>query len=285
VLPGILVEGVSLLAAKPKIGKSWLLLHAGYAVATGGFTLGELHCAEGDVLYCALEDNFRRIKSRITKMFGPDAKGTARMTVLCEMKKLAEGGLDQIREWIGKAASPRLIVIDTLSMVRVSMKKNDTQFQADYDAVKDLRTLAAEHHVAIVLVHHLRKADSDDPFDTVNASLGLTAAVDSILIIKRDSNGNHTLHGRGRDLVELEKAILFDKDNCTWTITGEAADVAGSANRNAIKAALMENQTEMTIRDIADATGLRAVNLRLLLSRMAAAGQIGRAKRGKYIGL
>ena len=55
--------------------------------------------------------------------------------------------------------------------------------QRDYDAVKDLRTLAAEHHVAIVLVHHLRKAEADDPFDTVNATLGLTAAVDSVLIM------------------------------------------------------------------------------------------------------
>ncbi len=51
VVPGIIVEGLTLLAAKPKMGKSWMMLHAAIAVARGGFTLGDIHCAEGDVLY------------------------------------------------------------------------------------------------------------------------------------------------------------------------------------------------------------------------------------------
>src|SRR5258708_5622000 len=70
IVPGIFVEGLPLFAGKPKIGKSWMLLHAGVAVARGGFTLGELKCIEGDVLYCALEDNERRLQSRMTKLFG-----------------------------------------------------------------------------------------------------------------------------------------------------------------------------------------------------------------------
>src|SRR5262249_19836819 len=64
VVPGIFVEGLTLLAGKPKIGKSWLVLHAALAVARGGFTLGELHCKQGDVLYLALEDSERRLRSR-----------------------------------------------------------------------------------------------------------------------------------------------------------------------------------------------------------------------------
>ena len=137
--------------------------------------------------------------------------------------------------------------------------------------------------IARTSIQHLRKAESDDPFDTVNATLGLTAAVDSVLIIKRDATGNHTLHGRGRDLVELEKAILFNKDNCTWTIIGDAVEVSRSNERNIIVATLRENQAEMSAHEIAAATGLKATKLRLTLSRMAAAGQIERASRGKYV--
>ena len=48
VVPDILVEGLTLLAGKPKVGKSWLLLHTAIAVARGGFTLGDLHCIEGE---------------------------------------------------------------------------------------------------------------------------------------------------------------------------------------------------------------------------------------------
>ena len=64
VVPGYIVEGLTLLAGKPKIGKSWLLLHAAIAVARGEFALGNVHCIEGDVLYCALEDGPRRLQSR-----------------------------------------------------------------------------------------------------------------------------------------------------------------------------------------------------------------------------
>ena len=65
----VIVEGLTLFAGKPKIGKSWLMLHAAFAVATGGFTLGEIHCPAGDVLYCAMEDSLRRLQSRLKKLF------------------------------------------------------------------------------------------------------------------------------------------------------------------------------------------------------------------------
>jgi predicted ATP-dependent serine protease len=65
VVPGYIVEGLTLFAGKPKIGKSWLLLHAAWAVADGNYTLGNVHCEQGDVLYCALEDNRRRLSPDI----------------------------------------------------------------------------------------------------------------------------------------------------------------------------------------------------------------------------
>ena len=51
-VPGYIVEGLTLLAGKPKIGKSWMMLHVGIAVACGSFTLEDVHCVKGDVLYC-----------------------------------------------------------------------------------------------------------------------------------------------------------------------------------------------------------------------------------------
>src|SRR5262245_14021956 len=99
VVPGIIVEGLTLLAAKPKIGKSWMMLHAATAVARGGFTLGDIHCVEGDVLYCALEDNLRRLQSRMTKLFGTQ-DWPERLFFRCEMPRLADGGLQVIKDWI-----------------------------------------------------------------------------------------------------------------------------------------------------------------------------------------
>src|SRR4051794_27852709 len=94
--------------------------------------------------------------------------------------------------------------------------------------------------VAIVLVHHVRKMEADDPFDTVSGTLGLTGCPDSIIILKRDAAGTMLL-GRGRDLEEVEKAVTFNKQSCAWTIEGDAEDVRRSAQQQAIVAALRES--------------------------------------------
>src|SRR5262245_52941680 len=57
VLPGLIPEGLTILAARPKAKKSWLMLDVAIAVAAGRFVLGDLKPIEGDVLYLALEDS------------------------------------------------------------------------------------------------------------------------------------------------------------------------------------------------------------------------------------
>ena len=283
VVPGIIVEGLTLLAGKPKVGKSWLLLHAAIAVARGGFTLGDLHCIEGDVLYCALEDNERRLQSRITKLIGISQPWPTRLFYYCELPRLTEGGLDGIRAWIQSKPNPRLVIIDTLAMVRATRKREETNYESDYMAVLELRALANEFGIAIVLVHHLRKADSDDAYDTVSGTLGLTGAPDSILVLKRDASGSMVLHGRGRDLVEIEKAMTFDADACLWRIAGDAATLRRSHERNVVLDAIREAGEPIGPNDIAAATGMRSGNIRRLLGKLVKDGLIEKAARGRYV--
>jgi AAA domain len=65
IIPSILPEGVTLLAGRPKIGKSWFTLQIACSVAAGTTTLatdGDPPVA-GDVLVLALEDNERRLQN------------------------------------------------------------------------------------------------------------------------------------------------------------------------------------------------------------------------------
>jgi hypothetical protein len=282
VVPGYIVEGLTLFAGKPKIGKSWLLLHAGVAVARGGFTLGEVKCIEGDVLYCALEDNKRRLQSRMTKLLGTQP-WPARLHFVCEMPRLNAGGMDYLRQWITTAKQPRLVIIDTLAMVKKpSPNRNQSMYDADYESVMELRTLANQYGVAIVLVHHLRKQESDDAFDTISGTLGLTGAPDTVMLIKRESRG-FMLHARGRDLMEIEKAVMFNADACTWTVLGDAGEVRRSHERTLILAALSDAKDEpLSPRAIATECQLKDGNVRKLLTKMVIAGEVQRLKYGKY---
>jgi hypothetical protein len=282
VVPGYIVEGLTLFAGKPKLGKSWLLLHAAIAVARGGYTLSDVHCNEGDVLYCALEDNLRRLRSRLEKLLQTQIGWPKRLNFNCEMPRLAEGGLDYIREWLEKAERPRLVVIDTLAMVRMPNRKDQTAYDADYACVKDLRALAHKYNVAIVLVHHLRKAEGDDVFDTISGTLGLTGCPDTIMVIRRDTGGT-TLHARGRDLPDIEKAVTFNPETCVWTVLGNAGTIRQSDQRSQIVEALAEaGGTPLGPNQIAAVTGMKAANVRYLLGRMKADGIVRKVAHGKY---
>jgi hypothetical protein len=147
--------------------------------------------------------------------------------------------------------------------------------------VKELRALAHQYGVAIVLVHHLRKAEADDAFDTISGTLGLTGAPDTVMVIRRDTTGT-TLHARGRDLVEVEKAVRFDTTTCVWTVLGDTSEVRRSSERSAVTNALAEAGEPLGPNQIATACGLKPTNVRQLLSKMKADNIIKKASYGKY---
>jgi hypothetical protein len=68
VVPQLIPEGVTILAGRPKVGKSWLALDLALALAAGRFVLGDIHLIECDVLYAALEDNDRRLRARVERI-------------------------------------------------------------------------------------------------------------------------------------------------------------------------------------------------------------------------
>jgi hypothetical protein len=78
------------------------------------------------------------------------------------MPRLNEGGLDLLRAWIKQSKTPKLIVIDVLAKVRDPRKKDQGLYEGDYAALQGLKALADEFHIAIVVVHHLRKMDAED---------------------------------------------------------------------------------------------------------------------------
>jgi RecA-family ATPase len=210
-----------------------------------------------------------------------NAPRSPRLSFLTAMPRLAEGGLDVLRKWIKSVPHPRLVAIDTLAMVRMPNRKDQSTYDADYAAVIELRNLAHEFGIAIVLVHHVRKMEADDPFDTISGTLGLTGCPDSIVILKRDTTGIMLL-GRGRDLEEIEKAITFNKQTCSWTIEGDANEVRRSAQQQAILAALREADEPRTPQQIASDVGMKVANVKHMLGRMVADGSLQKAGRGKY---
>jgi AAA domain/Primase C terminal 2 (PriCT-2) len=242
VLPGFVPEGLTLLVGRPKIGKSWWALDLAVACAANRPTLGTLPPENGDVLYLALEDGWRRLQRRLDKLLGTFRDEWPERLNLVPMggwPRADQGGLEKIEGWCKSVPKPVLVVIDTLERFRKPPTGKSPLYSADYDAITGLQKIATEYGIAIIVLHHDRKSDADDAFDTVSGTLGLTGAADTILIIKRRSS-DVVLYARGRDIEESETAMQFDKETCRWTVLGKAAEVQRSNERAKIVSALRE---------------------------------------------
>ncbi|MBB4427095.1 hypothetical protein GGD66_005671 [Bradyrhizobium sp. CIR48] len=279
VIPGYVVEGLTIIAGKPKLGKSWLAYDFAVAVATGGNAMGNVPCEQGDVLYLALEDNQRRAKSRIHTV-APSGRGNLRRLTMKFSAPLVDGGLlDDLDRWRTSSKNPRLIIIDVLAKVKPPQKRNQGIYSADYDAITPLQRYASEHRLAIVLITHTRKQEADDNLETVSGTNGLTGSADSVLVLTRNANGS-VLYGRGRDIEEIETAMRFDAGK--WAILGNADEVRKSNERRKIISVLTDARDELTPASIAKIAGMNSVNVRQLLRSMVRDGDISQPRSGYY---
>ena len=279
VVPDILPEGLTILAGKPKLGKSWLALDMALAVAGGGSVLGR-ECDPGPVLYLALEDNQRRLQRRLNRI-EPHLSWPTDLEFNTRWPRLDQGGLKTISEWITTLDGAKLVIVDTFAVVRPAGKATDSMYTGDFSALRGLHQLASNTGIAIMVVHHLRKADADDRLDTVSGSTGLTGAADTTLILtRRDSDSGVILYGRGRDLEEFERGLEFDPHTCRWRDLGDPVEAFATDTRAAILEAIRAGKT--AAKDIIAETGINADNIYQTLRRMVRAGDLKKDGRGTY---
>jgi hypothetical protein len=282
IVPGYITEGVTIFAGKPKIGKSWLLYDICVGCSSDRFVLGTIKPTQGDVLYLALEDSQRRLQSRLAKLC-PHSSISDRLTLTTNWRRAHEGGVRDIAEWCDSVQNPTLVVIDTLENFRPPARHGVGAYTTDYEAIGELHKLAHQRGLAVVVIHHVRKMDAEDPFDMVSGTNGLTGAADTILVLKRQA-GSVTLHARGRDIDEQETACEFNKSSCRWTLLGQAAEIHGSGQRQAILAALEgADEGGLHISEILTATERTDRNaVDQLLYKMHREREVVRVKRGVY---
>ncbi len=291
IVPGFITEGCTMLAGRPKTGKSWLALNIATAIACGGPVLGA-ECQQGDVLGLFLEDNDRRMQDRMRQLLQTTTNWPSRFEVVTQSAsapwpRVGEGKddcIEWLERWATSKENPRAVIVDVLEKVRPVRDRGKGAYQEDYEAIHKLQEFANRWRLACVIVHHTRKAKSDgDPVDEISGSLGGPAAADAFFILKRGEGGAHFLTGRGRDLPDdIDKAIKFDRTRGLWTLAGEAEAFRGSAKDREIIELLEDAGEALTVADIAKAVGGKANVVRVRLTRMAAKNQVEKSGRGCY---
>ncbi len=282
-VPGIISEGVNLLAGPPKVGKSWLSLGLALAVAAGGQAMDSIPVDGGPVLYLALEDTPRRLQTRMRKLLDSN-RAPATLTLATSCPPLPQGGGEAIAQWVERHTDARMIVIDVFAKMRGPSALGASAYDADYAAVGHAKRLADHYGIAVVLVHHVRKAGSDDFLTEVSGTNGLAGAADATLVLKRSrGQADGVLHVTGRDVDEAEYALRFHSQAGAWQLLeGPAADHTLNQTR-ALILRYVRDHPGAKPKQITEATGLAPDLVRQTCARMANDAQLIRQSGGYVV--
>ena len=193
----LITPGLTVLAAPPKSGKSWLILSMLMSISSGAPFLGK-KTEQAPSFYLALEDSERRIAGRMKKIDPvheypfleiqteavpmisiPDRHGNQKSILTWENDFLKF--LDEYHK-----LGFRVFVVDVFQKIRPGVT-NPNQYEGDYKEVSPLQKWAKEKDSALILIHHFKKGSQGfDPVERVGGSTGITGAADTIITIEKE---------------------------------------------------------------------------------------------------
>ncbi|GAG74581.1 unnamed protein product, partial [marine sediment metagenome] len=283
-VPDILPEGCTILAGKPKMGKSIMCLNLALSVATGGLAFGTIEVEKGGVLYLALEDRARRLRDRLTTMLQGGSL-PENFHIDTEWPRIQNGEIPGLEKRIKEIPDLRLLIIDTLQIIRPEQTgRQKTQYSIDYDDVIAVKKLADKYDVSILIVLHLRKTQSEDIMDDISGTFGLTGAADGILALKRiTGKADAELYITGRDIEAEQYALIFHPDLLCWELLGKAEEVKSTRIRQLIYDTIKEHPTPITPKEIKQITNIPDRSIYWNLKKLCEDGSIEKAiKAGAY---
>lgn len=216
IIDGLLYPGTYIFAGAPKVGKSFLMEQLAYHVSTG-LPLWEFPVRKGTVLYLALEDTESRLQARMYRMFGVETEPNLCFAV--KAGTVAAHLENQIRNFLREHPDTRLVIIDTLQIVRDD--DGNISYASDYDVMlKLMQMLPDPNSVCLLLVHHTRKLEAGDKIDMIGGTHGLTGAVDGSFVLYKEKRTSNlaVLEVSGRDQQEQRLYLVRDSQRLSWEL-------------------------------------------------------------------
>ena len=221
IVEGLIPEGLTILVAASKVGKSWMVMQLANAIIEKKAFL-DRPTNNSAVLYYALEDSDKRFKSRMNKVWH-NKKPSYGYYYKLTANTLDTGLIKNLTEIVKKNKDIKVIVFDTFQKIRGSNLKSESAYAHDYREMGILKQFCDRYGVSIILIHHTRKMlDQNDVFNMTSGSTAIMGASDTSIIIykKKRTDEDATLSLVGRDVREQEIVINRDQDKGTWSVVG-----------------------------------------------------------------
>jgi RecA-family ATPase len=149
-----------------------------------------------------------------------------------------------------------------------------------------LKAIADDLDIAIIVVHHNRKGSTEDGdhMESALGSTGINATADCTLTMRRKrGTGEATLSVTGRDVEDASYTLSWDRDLCSWSISGQGS----------LKPALPEVQQQIldllesedkswSTAEIAEITGVKKYEVSRQAKELAEKGCIIKPSYGQW---
>lgn len=234
IVQGLIAPGLYILAGAPKTGKSWLSLDMCMAVSNGE-SLWNQETIKSDVLYLALEDAERRIQQRLQLLSDGEVGNIYFAT---EVEPIGDGFERQITSYLENNQNIKMVVVDTFGKARGG-KVCKCGYIEDYAVMSSIKKLAMRFDIAVVLVHHTRKKESNDIMDMISGTNGIFGCADGGMVLLRSDRleGEATLYTTSRDFKDNKFNIRLNRETMRWDLR----DDNDGAENNEIVTALISH--------------------------------------------
>ena len=277
-IEGLITAGLSLLVGSPKIGKSFLALEMAVHIAIGEELFNKT-TSKSAVLYFALEDSPRRLQGRLKMLSVENPPGSLHFATSIPEDLELKDFIKVLENYIDEHPEIKCIFIDTMQRVRQA-SSNDT-YSTDTAFLVPYQEIAIKRGISIIMIHHTRKSDAEDPFMLISGTQGLMGVSDTAIVVT-SSRGtpDRIMYITGRDVNEAQLAFSFDAGH--WELLGDASEVQLSKERKKILEVMKDIAGEPGPKEIAELTGIPYSSVKNMLPKMVKEGHINKLARGKY---
>ncbi len=263
--------GISVLSAKPKVGKSTLARCLALAVATGE---PFLDCAttKGPVIYLALEEK----RGEVRRHFA-DLGATGEEEIYIHAASAPQAAVLELCE-LTKRIRPVLIVIDPLfKFVRI---RDEKAYAEVCNAIEPLLTLARESGAHVLLSHHSGKMERADATDSILGSTAIFGGVDTAIILKKADRYRtvQSCQRYGTDWPEL--VLNFDPTERSLSLGVERSEAEAGRIGEAIAVYLAGSDEPQTRIEIEAHVEGKTKHKRTALKALCAAGRVSESGAG-----
>lgn len=195
------MRGTSILAGKPKVGKSHLVRQIAAAVASNTTFLGRT-TQSGEVLYFASEEMAHFISSHF------DALGLENISdrIRISTTRRVSDAVQQLRRSLEIFPETKLVIIDPLVQFLPFRDGND--YAKVYEQLSPLTDVARSHDIHLMAVHHEGKRERDNRQDQMMGSTAFAGSFDTLLSLDKSDTQTRTIAVEMRNAPDIPATLL-----------------------------------------------------------------------------